>query len=576
MLARTLKLKLCALIAIALSAVTGARAQQTHVFVSQPVAVWHSDGTRWQSIGGAVRFVGDPDPCSWGADRIDVFARTTDGRLFQMWRENGRWFEFNHGDVISSSPSCVSWGPNRLDVFARGADGTLVHKSWNGERWTGPVSIGGELPEGAAPDAASWGPNRLDVFVRGTDNALWQAGWDGSRWAWHKLGGEISSSPGAVSWGPNRIDVFAVDPTGEIVQIAWDGEEWTEWFRHGAGFNSRSDPDASSPAVGRLDIFARKTDGTLRRKRWDGSQWSHWQDLYAPHETVSGAGAVSLRGVPDNSRGRGRFRVTITGFTVNRETWDDILHYDGKHDEVFLVSDSAIVHRNWRHRFSSERRHLRQGIVIGDTNNLAGRRRGGRASEQGGFQTGDQYPVRVPLDQPPARHNSNGEPPFIAFEGEIVHGESAALIMPSIWEWDPPMNVHNAYLNFLNATVDGHANFYDLAGRQVEPIITGRSRRSLSEYVVSANDLGVGGIDELVSIGASPSGEAAARPIGMVWSRNLYRFTPKILVLTYEAALLGTRNGPPGSFGVLRINYRDAEDLKGDYTLVLVVERLPD
>lgn len=575
MLARTLKLKLCALIAIALSAAAGARAQQTHVFVSQPVAVWHSDGMQWQSIGGQVRFIGDPDACSWGPDRIDLFTRTANGHLFQIWRENGRWFKADHGDAISSSPTCVSWGPNRLDVFARGADGTLVHKAWNGERWTGIESLGGELPEGGAPDAASWGVNRLDVFIRGTDNAVWQAEWNGSRWAWYRHGGEINSNPGAVAWGPNRIDVFAVERTGEIVQLAFDGEQW-DWFRHGAGFNNGIDPDASSPAVGRLDVFARRTDGSLRRKRWDGSRWSEWQDMHAPHETVSGAGAVALRGVPDNSRGRGRFRVTVTGFTVNRETWDDILHNDGKHDEVFLASESAIIHRNYRNRPHVEPRTVRDAVIIGDTNNLAGRRRGGRASDKGGFKTGDQHPLRAALDQLPAHHNSNGEPPFIAFEGEIVQGESAGLIMPTIWEWDPSTDVYDSYLDYMDATFDRRSNFFNTAGPRVAVIISAPARSSLADYVVSASEIGHDAISSNVSIGTSPSGEAASRPIGMIWSDNLYRFTPKVLVLTYEAAIVATRNGPPGSFGVVRMNYRDDDRLKGDYTLFLVVERLSD
>lgn len=575
MLARTLNLRICALIAMLLSAAAGAHAQQTHVFVSEPVAVWHSDGTRWQSIGGAVRFSGDPDACSWGPDRVDLFTRTVDGHLFQIWRENGQWFRHDHGDAITSSPSCVSSGPNRLDVFARGTDGTLVHKAWDGERWTPIESLGGELPEGGAPDAASWGVNRLDVFIRGTDNAVWQAEWNGSRWAWYRHGGEINSNPGAVAWGPNRLDVFAVDRTGEVVQLAFDGEQW-DWFRHGAGFDSRSDPDASSPAPDRLDVFARRTDGTLRRKRWDGSQWSSWQDLHAPRGTVSGPGAVALRGVPDNSRGRGRFRVTVTGFTVNRQTWDDILHNDGKQDEVFCVSESAILHRDYRHRPYSEPRVVHDGVVIGDTNNLAGRRRGGRASDKGGFQTGDQHPLRAALDQLPARHNSNGEPPFIAFEGEIVQGESAGIVMPSIWEWDPPAETYNNYLDFMNDTVDGQSNFFINAARHVSPMISAPARNSLSDYIVSANDLGVGNIDTSVSIGTSPSGEAGSRPVGMVWSGDRYRFTPQILVLTYEAAMLATRRGPVGSFGAVRMTYRDDERLKGDYTIVMVVERLPD
>jgi hypothetical protein len=81
------------------------------------------------------------------------------------------------GGALTSDPTVSSWGANRLDVFARGTDNALWHKWWDGSAWRGWESLGGVLTSG--PGAVSWGPNRIDVFVRGTDNAIWHKWWNG-------------------------------------------------------------------------------------------------------------------------------------------------------------------------------------------------------------------------------------------------------------------------------------------------------------------------------------------------------------------------------------------------------------
>ncbi|HEX4609483.1 MAG TPA: hypothetical protein VH092_14895, partial [Urbifossiella sp.] len=36
---------------------------------------------------------------------------------------------------VTDPPVAVSWGPNRLDLFARGTDGAVWHKWWDGQNW---------------------------------------------------------------------------------------------------------------------------------------------------------------------------------------------------------------------------------------------------------------------------------------------------------------------------------------------------------------------------------------------------------------------------------------------------------
>jgi microsomal dipeptidase-like Zn-dependent dipeptidase len=282
------------LVVLLVCATATTAAAETEVFArGTDGALWHFDGSAWQSLGGEV--VGSPDPCSWGSGRIDVFVRGANNTLRQIARTNGQWSQwYDLGGELTSSPTCVAWGANRLDVFARGSDGTLVHKAWDGSRWTEWESLGGELPAGAAPDAASWGVNRLDVFVRGVDNALWQAAWDGTAWGWHSLGGEIASDPGAVSWGANRMDIFARGTDGQMWQIAWDGSQWTEWIPHGGQFDAGSAPDAASSGAGRLEVVARGSDSAVWSKRWNGSEWSEW--VMRGGEITSDPGAVAVRG----------------------------------------------------------------------------------------------------------------------------------------------------------------------------------------------------------------------------------------------------------------------------------------
>jgi hypothetical protein len=81
--------------------------------------------------------VGSPAACSWGPDRIDVFARGADGGLWHRWYEPAGWQDWERLPVsIASDPAATSWGPNRIDVFGRGQDGQLVHAAWDGSSWS--------------------------------------------------------------------------------------------------------------------------------------------------------------------------------------------------------------------------------------------------------------------------------------------------------------------------------------------------------------------------------------------------------------------------------------------------------
>ncbi len=107
-------------------------------FIGADGQVWDTywDGVTWHerhAHGG--EFVGNPAACSSG-ERIDLFARAGDGTLQHRWYEPNGWQPWESlGVTIDTDPSACSWGSDRIDLFAAAA-GELLHASWDGQRWS--------------------------------------------------------------------------------------------------------------------------------------------------------------------------------------------------------------------------------------------------------------------------------------------------------------------------------------------------------------------------------------------------------------------------------------------------------
>jgi MYXO-CTERM domain-containing protein len=235
-------------------------------------------GSSWgalESLGGEL--TSDPVVSAWGPNRLDVFARGKDDDLVHMYWNGSTWGEWESlGGSITSNPAVVSWGPDRLDIFARGTDNDLVHLWWGGSNWGEWESLGGTLT--SSPVAIAWGPNRLDIFARGEDNGLIHKAWIGNTWGdWDLLGGELTSAPAAVAWGPNRLDIFARGPENDLLHMWWGGSNWGAW--ESLGGNITSDPAVAAWGPNRLDIFARGEAGDLAHMWWNGSAWGTWESL---------------------------------------------------------------------------------------------------------------------------------------------------------------------------------------------------------------------------------------------------------------------------------------------------------
>ena len=255
-----------------------------------------------------------PDPASWAAGRIDVFARGTGNKLEHKWRTSSGWVSgwdtslgAPLGLSLAGDPTAVSWASGRIDVFARANDGNLWHKVYNGvwNNWENLLQpIGGMISD---PDASSRASNQLDVFVVGLNGNLHQKTWNGTSWSgWTNLGkpasGALNSSPSAVSLDSNRIDVFARGAGNRLYHRWWTGS-WSAWEDLcSAPYPAcwlASGPDVSSWAPGRLDVFIAGDTAAPHRlyHKWYSGGWSGWENLCAsPHaacDIVGDPGAVS-------------------------------------------------------------------------------------------------------------------------------------------------------------------------------------------------------------------------------------------------------------------------------------------
>nr|MBA2733960.1 hypothetical protein [Acidobacteriota bacterium] len=126
-----------------------------------------------------------------------------------------------------------------------------------------------------------------------------------------------------------------------------------------------------------------------------------------------------------------RYRVSIIGFTVNRQTFDGNQEWDGKGDEVYIVAQVAKFQPNGELTSHT----LERGVLMGDVNQRpAGEERmtTGNLSDQGGI--GDGYTHRP--RQNPALRYSSPTLPWVVYEGELTVGFDALMVIPSIWEWD--------------------------------------------------------------------------------------------------------------------------------------------
>jgi hypothetical protein len=269
-------------------------------------AAWNG----WEDLGGLI--LEAPNCASWGAERIDCFARGTDRAMYHRWWNGSAWGGWEDlGGVILEAPNCVNWAANRIDCFARGTDRAMYHRWWNGSAWGGWEDLGGIILE--SPSCVSWGPDRIDCFARGTNAAMYHRWWNGSAWGgWENLGGVLLEAPDCVSWGANRIDCFARGTDQAMYHRWWNGSAWGGWEDLGGVLLEA--PNCVSWGANRIDCFGHGTDAAMYHRWWDGSAWGGWEDL----------GGVLLEGADCVSWGANRIDCFARGTdtAMYHKWWD--------------------------------------------------------------------------------------------------------------------------------------------------------------------------------------------------------------------------------------------------------------
>ena len=270
------------------------------------------------------------------------------------------------------------------------------------------------------------------------------------------------------------------------------------------------------------------------------------------------------------------YRVTLNGFRVNRETYDTAFETDGKGDEVFIISEAGSIDRT----FAVKHRVSRRSQTYGDTNGFAERVQAGQRSEKGGLKTGDRAPNRdLSQPRPAGMGILTDDFPMLLWQGDLYDGNNAAVIMPTIWEWD---------LRSINFPAPGYPIPHDVPpewqlrnhfdrwirndfGRFVATRIrtmfrspfVGRAPRAAWAQERSNADIFTMGTNGTRAIGLQPAERVAFTDV----------FEPMVLILTFAAAEQALRS----SNGIFQMTYEEPRccGLEGSYTLFLQLERLP-
>jgi hypothetical protein len=292
---------------------------------------------------------------------------------------------------------------------------------------------------------------------------------------------------------------------------------------------------------------------------------------------------------------RNRYRVSIVGFTANRQTFDGHQELDGKGDEVYIVAQVAKFQSNGEMTSYTYGR----GVLMGDINQrppAEERLQAGNLSPEGGIGDGSTY---MPGRNPSVRYRSPTLP-WVVYEGDLTAGYDALMVIPTIWEWDGDDRQLDSYRNVYFGP--GRPEFF--YGRP--PIRSDWVTQLVSESVRSPNGIapaswGRGPVITVASAQVWPI-RGGDQPIGLdsptasnsevVGPRGV--FVPKVLFLTERLAqrVVATNYPLPAggsssgniattvdSFarlgpGVVPIQYRGTDEGTGDYTLFVKVEQI--
>jgi hypothetical protein len=247
----------------------------------------------------------------------------------------------------------------------------------------------------------------------------------------------------------------------------------------------------------------------------------------------------------------GRIRISFAGFDCYRETWDDILHTDGKGDEVFLNFNCVLGDKNGMTKLSYDKRTPVYGDASGSFSNRINVGSWTGFGHTGGIKQGDTYRCNDIIGE------------YDMADGDIL------TVVPTMWEHDP--------------IADNSASFFSTL-RSTYSTITQKSAPYINTYhAITANWVWL--IINAINFDISKTkpagdqgelGRSGTRPLGMEKNGD---FSPKLVLLS-TSYLTRLSNSDMGyGKGVVAVNYDEValgntRD-HGNYNILLKVEFFP-
>jgi len=301
---------------------------------------WHEGKDVEVKIGASKKSIqGTPAVAAWKKGLLHVFVRggVGDASIYHgIYSGNETTPKWTWEALAATQPAgglasiaATSWGNDRIDLFARGSDKKIYHLAWNGPyKWEAQWSALLVGSTDYTPAASSWGDGRLDVFVHTLDHHTSNLNYAGSSWGsqWLNAGGygkKLDSAPAAAASGAKRVDLFALETASRkhLVHSMFDGtaydsasaanQKMFDWLNPDESKISGAIKDesqtiagdvaaASSPlGDGRVDVFARTSANPSRliHREFKNDHWTNaWEDIggtNAKHTIVGDPAAVS-------------------------------------------------------------------------------------------------------------------------------------------------------------------------------------------------------------------------------------------------------------------------------------------
>lgn len=269
----------------------------------------------------------------------------------------------------------------------------------------------------------------------------------------------------------------------------------------------------------------------------------------------------------------GRYRVTMTGIQVGKQTVDDLLDRDGKADEIFATSIIVRVDRTTGARNAAPT--IVKSREYGDvgTGQWPQRIRAGTALPSGGIIGGNAVPIGFSPSSPP------GEPqaetfPFKLWEGSLTDGGEAVVLIPSIWERDIDDVAYKNYTaNWLNNRTPLLESDYMKNQYSSTALMATVGPSDAGTFAQAA--AGTTFTQPIYGVYAYPALSLTApvdRPIGMTTIYGALGYQERIIVLTREKLAGLTAVGATTDLQIPLIEGALGTD--GIYTVYVRIERI--